>query len=621
MWNMYTTNWNREMPVRLHPHIDKTRSLSDDPRRADIERQRLAEEQRTQIETAERLEKEKNKKWTRDDLIQLVYEQEKILDEHFWEPDTFEDDFHLIEAQIAKEKWQILLDGVEKDPISADGINYLYGKLLEEHILKKHFYIEIDTNGQPILHDTIPSPDANRIEQKEGLQRVLANIEFQTDTNHILRGNDNIPRIATYIAAIAYHGQKEKNLIKYRESLRKKIQKDPNKPLTKEDIRNSTELTSSQKSFYLAWHDKSTDRELIEIQTNQENYVTNAREKFREKTPAQHIQEIWQRPIWKSIELFWAGVIGITLLAFGLKQMFGEKSGIIWKIFGVIMALIGGAIAIPMADKTWQKLGGPEMINGLTTKRPVEKDRAYDNPGSRIPEIVNGGIETTRKWIEEFRLRIAWPQEWLPLVTRTELEPALEKHSVWSMLFLLYDGSPAEQDSYKAFAPGKRNKKQIEATLKNLSVSEKRTLRNLLEQSWNRYMEVHPELKGDSVNTKDLHLVDIIQDINMADSWLNFIPEWMGGTTKKSEVLKIIAPRAKEWWEVDLETLRTHFDPFDQDPVDKKSPAISALMAVIEPNPDSAYATIKAYLKEILPEEKTKLDHTQSLRTFLETKK
>ena len=47
------------------------------------------------------------------------------------------------------------------------------------------------------------------------------------------------------------------------------------------------------------------------------------------------------------------------------------------------------------------------MINGLTTKRPVEKDRAYDNPGSRIPETVTGGLESARKWIEEFRLRIA----------------------------------------------------------------------------------------------------------------------------------------------------------------------------------------------------------------------
>ena len=108
----------------------------------------------------------------------------------------------------------------------------------------------------------------------------------------MLRKNDNIPRIATYLAAIAYHGQEQKNLIKYRESLRKKIQTNPNKPLTKEDIRNSTELSSSQKSFYLAWHDKSIDRELIDIQTNQEKFVTNARESFREKTPAQHIQEI-----------------------------------------------------------------------------------------------------------------------------------------------------------------------------------------------------------------------------------------------------------------------------------------------------------------------------------------
>jgi len=43
--------------------------------------------------------------------------------------------------------------------------------------------------------------------------------------------------------------------------------------------------------------------------------------------------------------------------------MFGEKSGIIGKIFGTLMALVGGVIALPMADKAWQSLGGPEMIN------------------------------------------------------------------------------------------------------------------------------------------------------------------------------------------------------------------------------------------------------------------
>lgn len=45
----------------------------------------------------------------------------------------------------------------------------------------------------------------------------------------------------------------------------------------------------------------------------------------------------------------------------------------------------------------------------------------------------------------------------------------------------------------------------------------------------------------------------------MADSWLNYIPGWMGGTWKKAEVLKIIAPKAKEWWEISTERLKKYF--------------------------------------------------------------
>jgi hypothetical protein len=37
-----------------------------------------------------------------------------------------------------------------------------------------------------------------------------------------------------------------------------------------------------------------------------------------------------------------------------------------------------------MADKAWQSLGGPEMINGLTTKKPVDRERANDHPFNNL---------------------------------------------------------------------------------------------------------------------------------------------------------------------------------------------------------------------------------------------
>ncbi len=69
-----------------------------------METKRLAEKQQVELDTARKTEKLKNAKWTRDDLVKLLYHEERILDTHFGEPQTFADDKSLINAQIEKEK-------------------------------------------------------------------------------------------------------------------------------------------------------------------------------------------------------------------------------------------------------------------------------------------------------------------------------------------------------------------------------------------------------------------------------------------------------------------------------------------------------------------------------------
>ena len=194
-------------------------------REQEMQIKKEAERQKVELETARNKEKLKNAKWTRDDLVKLLYREERILDNHFGEPQTFADDMSLINAQIAKEKWDIKIDGIEKEKISADGIDYMYWLLIQEHVIKQGFYIEIDKNYQPILHDNNLNPNEKRKQQKEGLQKALNALEFQYDANSFLRKNDNVSKIATYMTAAAYHGQEQKNLIKYRESLEEKIQK------------------------------------------------------------------------------------------------------------------------------------------------------------------------------------------------------------------------------------------------------------------------------------------------------------------------------------------------------------------------------------------------------------
>lgn len=73
-------------------------------REQEMKMKKEAEKQQLELETARKTEKLKNAKWTRDDLVKLLYHEERILDTHFGEPQTFADDMSLINAQIAKEK-------------------------------------------------------------------------------------------------------------------------------------------------------------------------------------------------------------------------------------------------------------------------------------------------------------------------------------------------------------------------------------------------------------------------------------------------------------------------------------------------------------------------------------
>lgn len=140
------------------------------------------------------------------------------------------------------------------------------------------------------------------------------------------------------------------------------------------------------------------------------------------------------------------------------------------------------------------------------------------------------------------------PGEWVEMVTRPELTPAVRDYSVGSMLYIMYEGSPTEQNKYEKFKPTDIQAKKIRETLSKLNNPEqKQTFLKLLETSWKRYDEVNPGVTSDIKKAKDLTLPNIIDTIDMADSWLNYIPGWAGGTGKKAEVLKIIAPKAKEW--------------------------------------------------------------------------
>lgn len=193
------------------------------------------------------------------------------------------------------------------------------------------------------------------------------------------------------------------------------------------------------------------------------------------------------------------------------------------------------------------------------------------------------------------------PKEWVEMVTRPELTPAVRDYSVGSMLYILYEGSPTEQEKYSTFKTNEAQTKKIKETLNKLSTpGEKQTFLKLLETSWKRYEEVNPGATTDTRTAKTLTLPNIIDTIDMADSWLNYLPDWAGGTGKKSEVLKIIAPKAKEWGEVSVERLKKYFTDGLTGPSNDKQ--IYELLA--KGDASKNYETMSEYIKSLKLENK-----------------
>jgi hypothetical protein len=169
------------------------------------------------------------------------------------------------------------------------------------------------------------------------------------------------------------------------------------------------------------------------------------------------------------------------------------------------------------------------MVNSLTTKKPIDKVRANDHPFAGASDKVKEQWESLSTGVKNLQARTAGPKEWIGIVTRPEMKPATSDYPVGAMLYALYDGSPAEQGKYTNYQTNEAESKAIKETLEKLTTpGDKIIFRNLLETSWKRNMENHPELKTDITKAKDLKLPTIIASLDTADSWLNYVPDWLG---------------------------------------------------------------------------------------------
>ncbi len=578
------------------------------------EKDRLAAENQEQkriaeIEAAKRTAELKTKVWTRQDLHDLLYKHTEILnDVDRWTEKGLYDDLSQLRVQLTKEWKENTLMGIEKKEINPHGVDYLYWLLLQHHIISQDFYIEINKDGQPVLHDNQKNPSDDRKKKMSWLQKTLNSQEWQQDKWSWLRSNDNTPKIATYLAALAYH-HGGASLMGYRAELENKISTDPNKKeLSASEIKNS-DLDAWQKSFLLAWRERSNDTNLQVIEGRQREYVERAQENFNKKSPEQHMAELSKRPIGKTVELIGWPLIGVALLAVGLKKMFG-KSGVMWKIFGTLATVVGSMILIPTGDAAWKKLWGAEMLNTLVQKPPVDRENAVDNPFPKLSEKGKETWDSMKEWVSGLQWRISGPAEWTALMTKPEIAPTVEMSS-WSMLYILHAGDPEQQEKFKEMKPNAKEKEKIEAAIKGLDASEKESFKKLVQDSWDRYIE-SPGAETDPEKLKKITLWNTIESIDEKDGWVNKLPEWAGWMSNKTAALKIIAPKAKEWWDMTAERLKKYFVEWKTG--EKNDREIFGFLN--EGNGLENYNTIKSYLESLDISDK---QSTTTLREILTT--
>ncbi len=108
------------------------------------------------------------------------------------------EDMNMILSGFENEK--LVIEGNEMQKLNEYGKKYLLGLLIQKHIFEQGFSITIDAHNQPVLRDERGNSTA-RQEQMKGLQDVLKQFEFQNNSRHPLRKNDNSSLLAEYITA------------------------------------------------------------------------------------------------------------------------------------------------------------------------------------------------------------------------------------------------------------------------------------------------------------------------------------------------------------------------------------------------------------------------------------
>ena len=617
----------------------------------ELEKKRQEEAQKEL--SAKKLWQLKASKWTEDDLQALMFNihegsryaylngknpeivkqveleaQAGILDKKYGNPQELQADLTLLEEVETRDDIVIIkgekLEKKEKLPPQI--LDALYAMTLSNHILAQNFLLTVDENRQPIVTDNANPSTPERQEQAQELQKSLR--QKTSGDSPIIREwqGDNIkkpdwsnsriiPKINTYITTAAFlamnmdmgahddASQREfasvgtKDLPNFRNELVGRLQGKVDEKSIKE-----SDLTAWQKSFLLAWKNESDDGIFSGIRDRQTagflDILSNPYYKTAEQKTAENSTNMISKNYGKIA--FWA--IGIAAFIGGLSMLLGPNSKFWQRIVGGFMLLTVWAFGAKTLDGLVGKTGLYAQTNKTANGTPVDGTGPL-NESSEI-NIVWSVKDKWRRFIN----RRGSSEQGVEILMKPELEPITKKYPAWAMLYALYEGSPTEQNKYANYKSDDAESTAIHATLDTLSTpEEKQILLNLIETSWERNMEIHPELNENKKKKKKLKLPEIITSLDTADSWMNYLPDWIWGTEKKIAALKIIAPKAKEWGGISLKRLQKYFIEGETGP--DNDVLLSELI-----HGDEEYAAVKSYV-ESFDMENQELTLQQYLKT------
>lgn len=105
-----------------------------------------------------------------------------------------------------------------------------------------------------------------------------------------------------------------------------------------------------------------------------------------------------------------------------------------------------------------------------------------------------------------------------------EIGDEIATYPVGAMLAAL---NPPPDQTYKDYTLDTPTMDKIRATVGKLptNTGEREQLNQLLKQSFERHEELHPGM--DLTDRRKLTLGETITSLDTADSWLNYIPEWI----------------------------------------------------------------------------------------------